>query len=141
MVAIKNQSTTIAVDKTVGEIVGLLARRGTEAVMTSYEDGKVVGITFAMKTEYGMRNYRLPVDGEGVRKVLVKGGAPTAAQKPEQAARIAWRIAKEWLEIQIALVDAGLAQLDEVLLPWAVVNDGRTIYELYRENAMKELTI
>lgn len=139
MVAIKNQSTTIAVDRTVGEIVALLSRRGTTSVVTIFDEGKISGLSFTMETEYGVRGYQLPVSGEGVRKVLVKNGAPTAVQQPEQAARIAWRIAKEWLEVQIALVDAGLAQLDEVLLPWAVATDGRTMYQVFRANAMKEL--
>jgi hypothetical protein len=140
MVAIKNQSTTIAVDKTVGEIVALLSRRGTTSVVTRYRDGAISGLSFEMKTDYGIRGYDLPVNADGVLAVLKRNGVPTSFQKPEQAARIAWRIAKEWLEIQIALVDAGLAQLDEVLMPFMVAADDRTMYQVYRANAMKELT-
>jgi hypothetical protein len=140
MVAIKNQSTTITVDKTVGEIVGLLTRRGTTSVVTLYKEGQVSGLSFGLKTEYGPRTYALPVNADGVQAVLRKGGAPAAAQRPEQAARIAWRIAKEWLEVQIALVEAGLATLDEVLLPFMLNGgDDRTMYQVYRASALKEL--
>jgi hypothetical protein len=140
MVTIKNESTTITVDKTVGEIIGLLTRRGTTSVVTLYDEGKVSGIIFTMKLEYGMRDYKLPVNSEGVLRVLKRGGAPARVQTPDQAARIAWRLAKEWLEVQIALVDAGLARLDEVLMPWALVDETRTMFEAYHENAMKAVT-
>jgi len=37
------------------------------------------------------------------------------------------------------LVDAGLAQLDEVLMPFMIATDDRTMYQVYRANAMKEI--
>lgn len=138
MVAIKNESTTIAVDKTVGEVIGLLTRRGVMSVSTEFDEGKLVGLSFVMKTDYGPRMYKLPVHADGVRQVLRSNGAPPARQTPEHAAKVAWRIAKEWLEIQIALVDAGLAKLDEVMLPY-MLTDERTMYEVYRERSMKEI--
>lgn len=58
----------------------------------------------------------------------VKPGQKT----PEQAARVAWRIAKDWLEAQAALIDAQLASLDEVMLPYMVDAAGQTMYALYR---------
>lgn len=139
MVTIKNESTTIAAEKTVGEVIGLLTRRGVLSVNTEFtEAGKLAGLSFVMRTDYGPRMYKLPVHAEGVRRVLQANGAPPARRTPEHAAKVAWRIAKEWLEVQMALVDAGLARLDEVMMPY-MLTDERTMYEVYRDNAMKAL--
>lgn len=58
---------------------------------------------------------------------------------PEQAARVAWRIAKDWLEAQAALIDAEMALLDEVMLPYMLGDRGQTVYDIFRTQAMKEI--
>ena len=58
---------------------------------------------------------------------------------PEQAAKVAWRIAKDWLEAQSALIDAQLATLDEVMLPYLIDgNSGKTLYAAWR-STQKEI--
>ena len=59
---------------------------------------------------------------------------------PEQAERVAWRILKDWLEAQLALVQTEMVSLDCVMLPYMQADDGRTVYELYVEKALPELT-
>lgn len=47
----------------------------------------------------------------------------------EQAGRVAWRTIQDWLEAQLELIENGLASLDEVMLPFRLVDaDGTTIY-------------
>ncbi len=46
-----------------------------------------------------------------------------------QAARVAWRIIKDWIEAQLALVEAEQVDMVEVFLPYAQVQGGRTVYE------------
>ena len=142
---ILNYTTTIAVEKTMGEVIGALQRRGVMRISTLYsEDGTPAGIAFTMRTDYGVRDFELPVRTDGVLAAMQRDPAVKPGQKnPEQAARVAWRIAKDWLEAQSALVDAQLARLDEVMLPYMVArygDDGRavTTYELYR-SSQKEL--
>lgn len=140
--AILNYSTEVAVEKSVGEVTGALMRRGVTRISTMFDDtGFISGVAFTMKTEYGMREFELPVRTEGVLKVLVKQKTTNSRIKatPEQAARVAWRIAKDWLEAQSALIDAELASLDEVMLPYMIDGKGRTVYNVMRESAMKEL--
>lgn len=134
--SIMNYTTSIAVEKTMGEIQGALARRGVTRISTLYsDDGIAEGIAFTMKTDYGFRDFELPVRTSGVLAALTADKSVKPAQRtPEQAARVAWRIAKDWLEAQSALIDAQLATLDEVMLPYLVDGRGRTMYSLYREN-------
>ncbi|WP_136057269.1 hypothetical protein [Microbacterium sp. K24] len=131
---ILNYTTTIAVEKTMGEIQGALARRGVTRISTLYsEDGTAEGIAFTMLTDYGYRDFELPVRTSGVLAALAADKSVKPAQRtPEQAARVAWRIAKDWLEAQAALIDAQLASLDEVMLPYMVNGRGQTMYAVYR---------
>ena len=46
----------------------------------------------------------------------------------EQAVKVSWRIIKDWIEAQMALVEAELAELAEVFLPYAITKDGNTLY-------------
>lgn len=131
---IMNYTTTIAVSKTMGEIQSALARRGVTRISTLYgESGVAAGLAFTMKTDYGTRDFELPVRTEGVLAAMKADPKVSRSQcHPEQAARVAWRIAKDWLEAQSALIDANLATLDEVMLPYMVDDRGRTVYEVFR---------
>lgn len=135
---ILNYTTEIAVSKTMGEIQGALARRGIRSISTLYDDGTPAGLAFTMRTDYGYRDFELPVRTAGVLAAM-KGDAkvPRAKCTTEQAARVAWRIAKDWLEAQSALIDAGLASLDEVMFPYMVASfdGGRavTMFDVFRD--------
>lgn len=131
---ILNYTTEIAVEKTMGEVTKALARRGVTRISTLFDDeGTPAGLAFTMKTPYGLREYELPVKTAGVLCAM-KADPKVSASKctPEQAARVAWRIAKDWLEAQAALIDAELASLDEVMLPYLVAGvNGESAYELW----------
>lgn len=38
----------------------------------------------------------------------------------EQANRVAWRIAHDWLRAQLAIIDAGMVTLPEVMFPYLI---------------------
>lgn len=131
---ILNYTTSIDVSKTMGEIQGSLARRGVTRISTLFDDnGVAAGLGFTMKTDYGFRDFELPVRTDGVLAAMkADPKVSRSAVNPQQAARVAWRIAKDWLEAQSALIDAQLATLDEVMLPYMVDANGQTVYAVYR---------
>lgn len=132
---IMNYTTTIAVEKTMGEINTALARRGVTRVSTIYDDdGIAAGMAFTMKTDYGLRDFELPVRTSGVLAALRADKVQARYLTPEHAARVAWRIAADWLKAQAALIDAQLATLDEVMMPYMVDGKGQTMYAVYRSN-------
>lgn len=135
---ILNYTTTIDVGKTAGEIQTALARRGVQRISTLFDDdGVPAGLAFTMKTDYGVRDFELPVRTAGVLAAMKQDPkVPSAKCTPDQAARVAWRIAKDWLEAQAALIDADLATLDEVMLPYMLDQRGRTVYEFVRSQAL-----
>lgn len=133
-----NYTTTVNVDRTVGEVTKILAKAGAARVSTDYDQrGRAVGIGFMLTTPHGSREFTLAVDIEGVHELLRRDPAVqkrgVSFTTVSHAERVAWRVVKDWLEAQLALIAANMASLDQVMLPFLVVaNDGSTLYDAYR---------
>ena len=65
---IANYSTSIAPEKTAGEIMGMLARHGATNISIAYTNGRATGMTFSVATQFGEHAFSLPVRAEGVLK-------------------------------------------------------------------------
>jgi hypothetical protein len=125
-----NYSTTIAATKTVGEIQQLLAKKGVRKIVVDYDkDTNPIALTFALDWNGIPTFYALPCRWEGVQKALARNPKirPSGRTK-EQALRVAWRIIKDWTEAQLAIIEAELAELPEVFLPYAITRDKGTFY-------------
>lgn len=130
--SIMNYSTSIDAGQTAGQIQAMLGKRGATRLVTDYRNGEIVGLSFQVATEFGLRGFELPVRVDGVLSAMKNDPKiPRTKCTREQATRVAWRIAKDWLAAQMALLDAGLATLDEVMMPYML--DGETTaWEIYR---------
>ena len=74
--------------------------------------------------------FALPANYSGVLKAMRKDSkVPKRLLCDEQALRVSWRIVKNWVEAQMALVEAQLADVAEVFLPYAVTKNGNTLYK------------
>jgi hypothetical protein len=52
----------------------------------------------------------------------------------EHAARVAWRVIKDWLEANLALIAAQMATIDQVMLSCLIVGDDDwTLWQAYRD--------
>lgn len=132
-----NYTTTVAVSRTIGQVHALLVEGGARQIMTGYSDvGVPIGVTFAIEVPGGSRGFKLPVQTDRVLAVMKRDKATrnTKYATPEQAERIAWRIAKDWLEAQLAIVATEMVTFEQVMLPYMQSEDGRTLYELYVDN-------
>lgn len=136
-----NYTTTVAAEKTAGEMSKMLAKHGASRVTVEFDAGRHVGLTFTLPTPHGPREFSLPIDVDAVQTLLAKQVRDRVIQKryatPEQAERTAWRVAKDWLAAQLALIEAQMATLDEVMLPYLIVEPGperKTLYARYREH-------
>lgn len=140
--AILNYTTTIAAEKTGSEIQAKLAKAGAGAVMSEFDDdGVMSAMAFRLMTPHGLVYFRLPANIDGVYKALLRNPkVPKKLQTNEQAARVAWRIVKDWVEAQIAIVEADMAEMTEVFLPYAQGRDGKTMYEALKSGGFEALT-
>ena len=128
--AIKNYTTTIDVYKRLGEIQGSLASHGARQIMVNYDGaGQPIGVMFGIETTAGPRGFALPANVEGVRAVFDRQKVKAA---PGQAERTAWRNVRDWIMAQMAIIEAGQVQMEEVFLPYLTDGHGRTLYQLYQ---------
>lgn len=130
--AILNYSTQITATKTAAEVQVILARGRARAVATQYDgDGRPTGIAFEIETPHGLRSFALPVDAEKVFAVMCRDAVPRRFRTREQAERVAWRIIKDWIEAQLAIVATQMVTFEQVMLPYMRTADGTTVYERY----------
>ena len=130
-----NYTTEIDVEKTVGEIQKLLATHGAQKIMIDYSpDGQYVeALTFAIPIKGRLAGFRLPTDWKPVLDVMERQGVRKGYLTQEQAVRVAWRIVKDWVKAQMAIVDTRMVKLQDVFLPYATMNDGRTLAEHFED--------
>jgi hypothetical protein len=107
---ILNYTTKIAPEKTASEIQTILAKAKAQAVLCEYNtEGLMCAMSFRIMSEYGMLSFRLPVNIEGIYRILLESSAIARRLKTrEQSARVAWRITKNWVEAQLAIIEAGM---------------------------------
>lgn len=137
-----NYTTVVPATKSIAEICRLLQEGGaTHIMLENGPDKSIVGVSFMLETTFGRVPYTLPANVGAVILSLNKqiedeerrGGRrkiPRALfnNKP-QAERIAWRIAKDWLEAQLALEQIGAAKLEQIMLPFAGASGEKSFYQ------------
>lgn len=140
--AVLNYTTQIAANKTVGEMQAALAQAGAGRISVDYEGAAPNALSFMLATPHGPRHFTLPVNVDAMHRLLMaqdkagklRGGTKANRSSREQAERVAWRVMKDWLLAQLALVETEMAGLDQVMLPYLQIDDsGRTLYASYRE--------
>lgn len=132
---ILNYTTKVDALKTQSEIVYILAKHGARAVLQEYDDtGKVVALSFQILTSAGNQAIRLPANVSAVYAVLQRQKVKCDMA---QAERVAWRILKDWLEAQMAILESEMVEIDEIFLPYMVNRQGKTLYELYTSQQLR----
>lgn len=134
-----NYTTKVPAAKTISEVQELLAKNGAARIAMDYADGRAVGVAFGLDTVHGPKLFSLPVDVDAMHRLLLDRGTPgggmskAAFQSREHAERVAWRVIKDWLAAQLTLVQSQMASIDQVMLPYLRVDNGRTLYTAYRD--------
>lgn len=145
--ALLNYTSKIDADKTAAEIAKILSMHGASAVMTEYDQdtGVVTSISFKIKMGEQSVGFRLPCDPKPVYEVITKGKQwkgkewfqnykKLKSDAELQAVRTAWRIVKDWVEAQCALIETKMVTTSQVFLPYAITKDGKTLAEKVAEN-------
>lgn len=132
---ILNYTTLVDAHKTVMEVQRILAAAGARSINIDYDDSREPnGLTFLVNVQNTWINFRLPAKWKGVLKTLdLDPKVPRRYKTEEQARRIACRITKDWVKAQLAIIQAGQAELAEVFLPYAVGASGRTLWQEAKE--------
>ena len=143
MTKIANYTTEVAAEKSAFEIQSMLRDHGAAAVSIRYGiDKNPSGLSFLINTRMGPAHFELPANVAAVEKLLQK----LRTKKPEtwhsdyqqvmqrvhdQAARVAWRILRDWVRAQLAIIETEMVSLDQVFLPYLKDTHGKTVYEIF----------
>lgn len=148
---IMNYTTEVPPFRTIAEIMAMLQRKGARSITQDfYDDGRVKAVSFIMPIGGMPTRFTLPANTAGVAGVMLQ-------EKPYNSARsrntrnqyeakirakaewVAWRIVKDWMEAQMAMIESGQAEMGQIFFPYVTEQSGRTFYELFVENNQKQL--
>lgn len=136
--ALLNYTTGIDADKSAAEIAKMLAKAGASAILTEYDptSSYVESLSFRMNLEGTTISFRLPTNWKPVQEVLIEQKRRNSRinTSREQAVRVAWRIVKDWVEAQLAIIETRMVSTTQVFLPYAVTKDNRTLFETIAQN-------
>lgn len=132
-----NYTTKVPVNRTVADMHGRLAMAGARSIVVQYDDDREpAGFLFAIETPYGLQSFELPCDWTRVQLVLAR---QRQRHDDGHARRVAWRILKDWLEAQLALIETDMVTLDQVMLPYMRTTGGQTVYDHILERGLAAL--
>lgn len=148
-----NYTTRVPALKTVGECQTALVEHGARSVTTLYSPtAQPTALAFTLTTPHGDRPYTLTLDIEAMRRQLAREsrdkGAHSKAKMTIQnftgeahAADVTWRVAKDWLLAQLAMVAAAQVPIEEIMLPYLMVTPNSSLREVYREREASAMAI
>ncbi len=68
------------------------------------------------------------------KQAMIAQGNRRARFDDDYCYRVAWRITRDWVAVQMALIELQTVQLQEIFLPYILRNDGKTLYEYASSN-------
>lgn len=127
-----NYTTKIDADKTAGEISKILRGIGASSILTDYDPtGEFISaLSFKVNLAGQEISFKLPCDWQPTLAVLQNDlKVPQRLCTQEQAVKVSWRIIKDWVEAQAALIETKMVSTVQVFLPYAMVGPNQTLYE------------
>ena len=130
---IANYTTKVAARRSLNEIMSMLAENGARHVLIDHDiEGQPCSLAFRIRDTA----FKLPIYPKEVIATLEMDGAAARYRTTEHANDIAWRIVRDWLRAQLALIESGMVALDEIMLPYALTDGGMTALERYRAGTL-----
>jgi hypothetical protein len=140
----KNYTSSVAPERSITNIESLLVKAKAADINKSYESGIVTAISFVIfePSNNSRIAIRLPANVPQVFEALKKIMAPKRGswdrmrlqRLQEQAARTAWKLMQDWLEVQLSLIEMKQAELLQIFLPYVLAGNNQTFYQKLKEN-------
>lgn len=144
---LKNYTSSVAANTTISYIETYLAECGVCGITKQFENGQPVAVIFHAQEGDRFYTIRLPARVSEVQDFLYRdyisshkrprAGVTTESFR-EQAARTAWKIQQDWVQVQMSLIK--LKQADFLQVFMAYLWDGkRSYYEQLKAGGFKAL--
>ena len=135
-----NYTSKVPAHESIAEISRLLAKAGARQIMHDYDDsGNIVALSFSLELEGQRIGFRRPTDWKPVQvlheqQLRTNPNARPWMRTEDHARTVAWRVVKDWVEAQLAIIDTRMVTTAQVFLPYAVTAHGQTLYEYIGHN-------
>ena len=136
-----NYTTKIPAEQTASEIMSILVRKGATDILTHYgPGGMATGLKWRMESANGTMGFSLPINTDAVFEILTRDRVmkTNPGARMQQANRTAWRIIKEWILAQMALIETEMVTVEEVFLPY-MLTGRQTLYQALSNGDLKML--
>lgn len=138
--AILNYTTTVSAEKAIGEIYAILTKaKAKEISFENDDDGNTSAIKFMIVFLDNPLWFRLQPNVSGVLEAMQRDRVQNKFCNARQAQNTAWRILKDAIEAQLAIVQSNQGEMAQVFLPYAVDGDGRSVFQHFTEGRQKLL--
>lgn len=120
---LKNYTSTVSAEKSVQRIERLLVQHGARNVFKEYDGlGTLVALMFSIETSGRIMAFKIPIkvyEAERIMKESVKKPRKdTFKNIKRQAEMTAWKLASDWVEVQLSYVTLGQVEFLQVFLPY-----------------------
>ncbi len=94
----------------------------------------VKSLSFSLFFNGNTIGFRLPVNWQAIQSILFdirrkNTKLERRIVEQEHAIDVGWRVIKDWVEAQLALIEANQVKIEQVFLPYAITSQGITLYE------------
>lgn len=136
MAKIANYTTQVPALKSINEIQKILVAHGAKHILMDYDANEPIGLAFIIKTQHGDIPFRLPANINRVKAVLDRQRVRSEVSN-QFAARVAWRILKDWVRAQMAILETEMVTVDQVFLPYMQAKGNKTLYEVMLDHHLQ----
>jgi hypothetical protein len=119
---IRNYTSSVPVERSVDHIEKALVEAGAMNVMKLYKDKVISGIAFILEINGKQFPFKLPARVQEVEKIFAssqKRRLEITETNKLQAARTAWKLLSDWIDIQLTFIGMKQAQFMEIMLAFS----------------------
>lgn len=114
-------------------IQGSLASHGAKQINLDYENGQPVAIAFVLDIGGHRHAFRMPARIPNVLIKLYGNRRVYTEVQRKQAYVTAWANIRDWILAQMAMIDIGLVKTEEVFLPYMMIAENATVFDMYEQ--------
>ncbi len=142
---LKNYTSSTPAIVTISRIEAYLADAGVQGVSKEFHDGQPTALSFHVIVADRTFTIRLPAKVNEVQEYLwrefctkTRRTQKTKDDFREQAARTAWKIQQDWIQVQMSLIRLKQADFIQVFLAYIMVGK-QTFYDQLQQSKFKAL--
>ncbi|MGH2478079.1 MAG: hypothetical protein ACRDHW_00270 [Ktedonobacteraceae bacterium] len=129
---LKNASARLTT-RPIDTIQSALASHGAKAISLDYEQGQAIALAFVLDIGGDRHAFRMPARLQNVLIKLYGNRRVYTETQRNQAYVTAWANIRDWVTAQLAMIDIGLVKMEEVFLPYMMISENKTVFDVYEQ--------